>query len=221
MDADIMKQVVGIWLPKDDHHLEPILKMGPVVRGRTTYQYHKYQKALKFVRRQRLAVDVGGHVGLWSRVMSYDFYRVVTFEPVALHRQCFEKNCVECLNVELRPFAVGASTNKVEINTPYDNTGHSQVLEVADATIPMVTLDTQEFGDHIDFLKIDVEGYELNVVRGGEETIRRDRPVIIIEQKPNGNAENFGFKQHDAVNLLKKWGMKEMAVMSGDHIMVW
>ncbi|RWD13572.1 MAG: FkbM family methyltransferase, partial [Mesorhizobium sp.] len=36
----------------------------------------------------------------------------------------------------------------------------------------------------IDFLKIDVEGFEKPILEGGEQTIRRERPVIIIEQKP-------------------------------------
>lgn len=219
-----MKQVWGIWLPKDDHHLEPILRMGPRLYGKATYQLNKYKAALKHVRRRGLAVDVGGHVGLWSRVMAYDFERVVTFEPVELHRQCFEKNCSDhpYYRIELNPCAVGAHRGFVDMHTPFDNTGHSQVVvEARDAKVPMVTLDSHDFGaDSIDFLKIDVEGYEINVVHGAEARIRKDKPTIIIEQKKD-NAENFGYNRYDALGLLKRWGMREALEISGDHIMVW
>ena len=58
------------------------------------------------------------------------------------------------------------------------------------------------------------------MIEGAENTIKAHRPVMVVEQKPN-NAERYGRGRWDAVNVLKSWGMKEKAVISGDHIMVW
>jgi FkbM family methyltransferase len=217
-----MKQVSGIWLPDGDTHFPPMLPKGPLRNGKHTYQLSKYLAALKHVKARNLAVDVGGHVALWSYQMSHDFARVIAYEPVEGHRACYRLNMERRTNYELHPVAVSNTPDVLYMETPHDNTGHTQVaLKEQGEAVSAITLDDQEFPCVIDFLKVDVEGFELNVVEGAAETIQMHKPVIIIEQKPNGNAERFGAGQQDAVKLLKKWGMKEVAVMAGDHIMVW
>ncbi len=83
----------------------------------------------------------------------------------------------------------------------------------------MHTLDSFELKD-VDFIKIDTEGYELYVVKGAEETIKRCKPTMIVEQKGHG-MKYFGFGKEEGVELLESWGMKRVANMSGDIIMVW
>ncbi|TIU67562.1 MAG: hypothetical protein E5W13_31365, partial [Mesorhizobium sp.] len=73
----------------------------------------------------------------------------------------------------------------------------------------------------IDFLKIDVEGFEKPILEGGEQTIRREKPVIIIEQKPNGNAERYGRDRFAALDLLKAWGGKVKWEIGGDFLVEW
>lgn len=212
-----MKQVLGIWLPDGDEHFKSQLPAGPVVGGKATYQYKKYLAALRCVEVRNHAVDIGGHVGLWSRVMAMDFQKVTAFEPLAAHRECFARN-VEAANVTLHPLAVGAAAGTIQIMMPADNTGNSHVGECGEEC-QVIRLDDAGL-DKIDFLKIDVEGFEYEVLIGGESTIKDHRPVVVVEQKRN-NAERYGRGQWDAVKLLKSWGMKEAEVISGDHIMIW
>ncbi|MFN6950977.1 MAG: FkbM family methyltransferase [Albidovulum sp.] len=213
-----MKQVCGIWLPDGDRHFEGQLSGATLIKGKATYQYGKYLAAMKFVRTRNHACDIGAHVGLWSRVMSFDFRRVTAFEPLAAHRDCFARN-VDAGNVTLHGLALGAAAGTIRVHMPEDNTGNAHVGDEGEP-VAMVALD--EFGhlEQIDFLKIDVEGFELDVVTGAEKIIRSHRPVMVVEQKPN-NAERYGRGRWDAVNVLKSWGMKEMAVISGDHVMTW
>lgn len=212
-----MKQIKGIWFPDGDTHFAAQLAAGPLVDGKGTYQFAKYQAALKYAKDRGHAVDIGAHVGLWSRVMAMDFDRVTAFEPLAAHRECFIEN-VEHSNVALVPCALGDQAGTVNIHMPADNTGHAHVLDAGEAC-NLETLDSQSL-PFIDLLKIDVEGFERAVVMGGERTIRDMRPVIVIEQKPN-NAERYGQGRWDAVKLLKSWGAREAEVIKGDHIMVW
>lgn len=217
-----MKNVAGIWLPDYDTHFSDMLPKQAMVNGIATYQLKKYLKARESVRRWHLAVDVGAHVGLWSRVMAGDFKQVIAFEPLSDHRECFVRNVP--MNVELFPWAVSDIDGAMlELMIGGDNSGNAHVsssYREKGEKAQTISLDNFEWPTTIDFLKIDVEGFETKVLVGGEDTIRSHKPVIILEQKPN-NAERYGFKQHDAVEVLKQWGMKEVAVMAGDHIMTW
>lgn len=211
-----MKQVRGIWLPDSDEHLarEIALPINPPIKRKATYQLNKYRAALAYVRQRRHAVDVGANVGLWSRIMELDFDQVTAIEPIADHRACFAKNVGK---VRLLPVAVGAQAGRVNIAVPLAHVASAHVADVGEA-VDVVTIDSLEL-ERVDFLKIDIEGFEFDALVGGERTIRRDRPVTIVEQKP-GNAERYGRGQWDAVDLLKAWGAEEMKVIGGDHIMV-
>ena len=151
--------------------------------------------------------------------MAYDFAKVIAFEPIAIHRECFALNCKDLPNVQLNALAMSDKVETLHFDMPVNNTGHTHVASDGQSC-EACPLDLMILGAKIDFLKIDVEGFELQVVRGAEETIKRDKPTIIIEQKPN-NAENYGTGRWDAVKLLKKWGAVERNVISGDHILSW
>lgn len=214
-----MKFVHGIAIPDSDTHFERVITT-PMFEGKGTYQYKKIEAALQCVRKRRVALDIGGHVGTWSRVLGRRFERVDAFEPLAQHRECFKHNLADYRNVNLFPHAVSNEVGSLSIHYVGDNTGHSHVgvgEEVRAISIDSV----YESDTDVDFIKIDVEGYELPVIQGAEALIKRCRPVMVVEQKPHKNAERYGWGQHDAVSLLKSWGMVELTVMAGDHIMMW
>jgi FkbM family methyltransferase len=150
-------------------------------KGRWTYQLKKYVAAKKYIKHYRRALDIGGHIGLWAINMLDDFEHVEVFEPTARHRECFVKN-IKADNVALYPFACGEESGRVSMGTPRaDQTGHTVVVPGDD--VERVVLDDYQFRD-VDFIKIDVEGYEAYVVRGLESTIKLNKPVVILEQKP-------------------------------------
>lgn len=212
-----MRQVRGIWLPDGDVHMaEQIESPGnPMFLGKGTYQRNKYLAAMKRVRRRGHAVDVGANVGLWSRLMVLDFALVTAIEPIAEHRECFVRNVDGAI---MLPVAVGALPGQARIIVPSEHVMSAYVADEGEF-VEVVTLDSLGLGP-VDFLKIDIEGYEYECLLGGEQTIREARPVIILEQKP-GHAERYGRDQWDAVRLLEAWGMREVDVINGDHIMVW
>lgn len=53
----------------------------------------------------------------------------------------------------------------------------------------------------IDFMKIDCEGYEFPVLKGAAETLRRCKPVIVVEQKPHPNFAKQ-WEQYAAIKFL-------------------
>lgn len=220
-----MKFVDSWWFPDHEQHLPQWMatpKARMIINGRPAYQGKKQLAALAAVAQTkpdwppRTAVDVGGHIGLWSYNLAPAYRRVYAFEPVAEHRACFVKN-VEAPNVLLYALALGATEGMVSIHTAPTSTGDSWVKGAGD--IPMVTLDSQDLQD-VDFIKIDCEGYEENVLRGAVETIKRDRPVIIVEQKRDMATARFGLEPLGAVKFLLELGYVQQQELSGDYLMV-
>lgn len=230
----------GVWLPPHETHLIEIMAKGKdrrVVENKITYQYRKLEACLKHLDngRRGVALDIGAHVGLWSMWLVKIFEQVEAFEPVPLHRELFRRNLSgSSENWALYWVALGEREGKVDITVPVEVTGNSHVSVAGPhpgtrgvahperiETIRDVRLRRlDDFGfERVDFIKIDVEGLERAVVAGGEHTIRRWRPLMIVEQK--GNEGPYGDKPNAATELLGRWGMKPLEVISGDWIMGW
>ena len=132
------------------------------------------------------------------------------------HRDCFTKNVLATRsNVTLHACALGSTEGSVSMTTEKSSSGDTRIAGEGD--IPMKTLDSFNLND-VDLIKIDCEGYELFVIEGGIETIKRCRPAIIVEQKP-GHGEAYGLSDTEAVSFLKDMGYKLVKEMAGDYIL--
>lgn len=225
-----MFQADGWWFPDGESHLPGWManpKVRMILNGRAAYQGSKQRAALDLCRRRRVAVDVGGHVGLWSFNLAHWFEDVHAFEPVAAHRECFKKNMVvdhdvdddngdEMCSVSLHECALGDHDAMISILTEPTSSGDSRVDGPGD--IPMHTLDSFAL-KNVDLIKIDCEGSELFVLQGAEETIARCKPVICVEQKP-GHAVRYGLGDTDAVPWLQARGYRLAKELSGDFLMI-
>lgn len=192
------------------------------IDGKLTYQYHKLDRAMRYVKEWHTAIDIGAHVGLWSTHLVKRFTKVVAFEPSPEHCDCFARNLAHSLNLELFRIALGDSPGwgQLEIVSP-GNTGSTHLIR-DDTSGNILIRPLDDFNiTNVGFIKIDVEGFELFVVRGGELLITRDKPVIIIEQKPKGMAERNGVERMAAVRLLESWGAKVVEEIVGDYILIW
>lgn len=213
------KQIAGMWFPETDDHFPRQMANAPIIDGKGTYQVHKYAACRQYFHKRRVALDIGGHVGLWSRIMAKDFERVIAFEPLRAHVECFQMNLEGIENVRLNHCALGDKPGKIRVHMPIDNTGHAHVLSDEGEEVACRTLDSYLF-ENVDFIKIDTEGFESFILEGGKETILRNRPLIVVEQKP-GNAERYGRGQMAAVLTLRTWGMEHLWSKAGDYLMGW
>jgi FkbM family methyltransferase len=224
-----MKQFGGVWLPDNEEHLLGWMqKKNQVVDGKLTYQIDKQNLAYGHCKQFRHAIDIGAHCGLWSMHMAKKFRYVDAFEPVEAHRQCFIQNMTDVFDsrgaeewfdvCHLHECALGDRAGSVSMHTGPSSTGDTWVKGEGD--IPLRRLDDiLPDADNVDFIKLDCEGYELYALRGGENLIKRCKPVICVEQKP-GRAEKFGLGQTDAVTYLQTLDYTVAAHKSGDYIMV-
>ena len=131
--------------------------------------------ALKYVKQWRVCLDIGSNIGQWTRPLAKRFESVVCFEPNPNFRDCFNKNIDE-KNVLLWP--VGLSDKEHKAKQDFNST----VLQNEEGDIQCRTLDS--FGlTNVDFVKIDVDGFEVPLLNGARETLTNNDPVINIEMK--------------------------------------
>lgn len=227
-----MFQHQGIWLPDGEKHFpEWMNKNGEIVDGKGTYQIKKFREAMKYCKDFRFAIDVGGHVGFWSMQMRKKFQLVYAFEPVLEMRACFHANLIDQGSdrgeghVVLFGCALG-SKDFDQVGIHYDPADSGGTHIKGDGTVPVRCLDTFSLPDPagglvLDFVKIDCEGYEHEVIKGGREVLREFKPCVIVEQKPHKLGPNFGIEGTPAVDLLRDLGAKVVKEIGGDYIMVW
>lgn len=231
-----MVLVEGLWVPAGDMQLieglqNPVKKYKrPVIDGRVAWRYDRIKAVLEFLpnHRRRVAIDIGAHVGLWTRWLARDFERTIAFEPIIRHVDCLVKNLISDYGrVEIHPMALGkanevsglsAMVGEIEVSGR-SHVGVPGVGEIITEISPIGPLD--EFGFiNVDLIKIDVEGYENTVLLGAKETIKINQPVIVIEQL--GHEARYGEKRDLALDTLRGWGMVELRDnMKGDFYMGW
>jgi FkbM family methyltransferase len=211
------RSAYGWVLPASDKHFAKYLAASPKVEGRRMYQPQHIQQSMQFCRLRRTAVDVGGHVGFWSYYLALQFSQVHAFEPNELFAQCFERN-VKAKNAKLHRVALGDVERKISLVVDPANTGATHVRPGEEGTIPMRRLDDFGFED-VDFMKVDVEGYERQVLEGARETLLRCRPIVIIEQKEF--AGRYGTGQYAAGELLQSLGAGVLTQVVQDFVFGW
>jgi FkbM family methyltransferase len=137
--------------------------------------------------RRGLILDVGANVGNHSLSFARHFDRVVSFEPNPAILATLERNIAlnPGVDVEVWTCGLGDVAAELPLFVPR-NHGLSTFLaeEVIEAEPHLVRI---EVGDElgiagpVDAIKIDVQGYEAQVLRGLRRTIDRDRPLIWVE----------------------------------------
>ena len=147
---------------------------------------------------RRRAIDAGAHIGTWTVEMARVFGKVEAFEPDADNFECLRENCEALKNVNTRPLALGRSRQRGRVFHPGSNSGQAFIVPGGD--IAVVPIDEFKWPD-IDFIKIDVEGMEGEVILGAEQTLLRCKPAVFFEDSGLG-ATHYGDKWEDPKNML-------------------
>jgi FkbM family methyltransferase len=131
--------------------------------------------------------DLGAHVGYTTAVASAlvgPRGQVVAFEPRPINVRCLEKHLRvnRLTNVRLIQACVGDQTSRCRFETR-TGTGTGHVTANGDLEVDMVSLDDLFAGEEIpepDFLKIDVEGAEVNALEGAKTLLGEARPKVLV-----------------------------------------
>jgi FkbM family methyltransferase len=144
-----------------------------------------------------VVVDIGAHAGQFSKLFARmaPAGHVYAFEPSAYARSVMSP-AVACngpRNITLIPSGLGEQAASLVLHTPLKRS-HSLGFGTAhlgvgagptvDQTIDVTTLDAfaqSRALSRLDFIKADIEGWELRALKGGEATLRRFLPALYLE----------------------------------------
>ena len=215
-----MYEFQGWWFPDAESHFPKMLKKSTDRGGPAEYQYQVRDRSMTYVKQRGVALDIGANVGLWSRSLCKNFRTVLAFEPVSMFRECLLRNVVAD-NLQVKDFALGDKQTRATMIITEGNSGHSHLdpNTLGTGDVQVVKLDNLNMED-VDYIKIDCEGYEYRVLQGAEQTVKRCRPIMVIEQKPH-DAYSKDYGQFAAIALLESWGMIKLDQIRDDWIMGW
>ena len=147
-----------------------------------------------------VGASIGDHTITYAQWVGKDGL-VAAFEPHAQAYECLLHNTKHLPQVLQVQCGLSDTDGEVGI-VMQDNSGASYITE-SEGGISVAPLDSYEFDAH--FIKIDVEGYEVRVLRGAEETINRCRPVMLIEVNSTA-LERAGSSQQELIELILSYG---------------
>jgi FkbM family methyltransferase len=137
---------------------------------------------------ERESMDIGANVGRYAIALAKLSRRVYAFEPDQELSAFLRRAAPD--NVRVFSGAVSAAEGEAHLRVPLDKEGRpivtlASLTEVPDCpfevrTVKTITLD--QFSDeNVGFMKIDAEGHELEILRGAQVLLRRQRPIILVE----------------------------------------
>jgi FkbM family methyltransferase len=192
------------------------------------YERRYIEYLIQALRRGDVFVDVGAHVGIHSICVSRAMQaqdlngHVFAFEPASdvcrALREAVRMN--ELHNIRVLPTALGAKTEHMDLRSDPERFheadasvrsafSHGEVVE----RVPVVSFDDWSASEDIacvDIIKIDVEGYELEILHGMEETLLECRPRIVGVEIRDYILERSGVSRDEVVHFLDQVGYRRV-----------
>lgn len=153
-------------------------------------------------KQKRVMIQAGGNCGFYTKHYAELFETVYTFEPDEVNFQCLVMNLAG-LNVYKQQACLGDKRGLVALTTSDKNVGAYAVDTKRVGVIPTLMID--DLGLEVcDLIHLDIEGWEFPALKGSIETIKRCRPVIVLEWMDHG--AKFGYPNSDITEWLAKLG---------------
>ena len=205
------------------------------------YSYHKDKGHLiqKLLKEPKIIIDVGAHAGQFSKMVSRIYnnkVNIIAIEPGTYARLILRLSIFfnRFKNIFVIPMAVSDQKDFSFLNVPekrknslgfglshmskHHDDFSKRNFKIHYDYVPVTTID-QIIKDlevkNVDFIKIDIEGYEYKALLGALETIEKFKPIIYIELIQNSLNRNSN-SLDDVYNFLRKLNYKSYYIKDSD-----
>jgi FkbM family methyltransferase len=194
--------------------------LGPSACLKRGFRWEEHQHDIidQYLNKETTAIEIGSHIGSITIKLAKVCSKVYAFEPIVESYNILKDNLQlnNCNNVILHNLGCGEKNKKVAVKWLCKNNPGGTGLEGGILTRPsniddeiiveIITLDSIKF-NKVDYIKIDVEGYEELVIKGAEETIKTHKPLIIMEcfNKDEFNNNNLNAKKASYSEICERF----------------
>jgi FkbM family methyltransferase len=199
------------WLARNDHVSKPIIE-GKFEAGVLAFLN-------RFLRQGMTVLDLGAHHGFYTLLASKRIGNtgtVFSFEPSARERKALRLHLKlnRCKNVAVQEMALGDQNTDSDLYVVEDWAAGCNSLRPPDVpartspvSVHVVRLDdwlAEQRIDRVDFIKLDVEGAELSILKGAQGLLKgASRPVILSEVQ-DVRTLPWGYRARDIVTTLEQ-----------------
>lgn len=148
----------------------------------------------QFLTKDSFVLDIGGHVGRHSEVFVKQIHckQVVIFEPLSAQRSLLERHFCDYDAVRIFPYALsnynGKSEFVVNLAAPEESGLQERIYNDPEAkSLKLIPVQVRCLDDlttglqRIDYMKIDAEGAEIDIIKGAKKTLHKHKPILSIE----------------------------------------
>jgi len=195
--------------------------------------YRTLLNLVQKVSKDKAIIDVGGNCGLFCIPVEKDGYKVFTFEPINMNIELLELNKVEnnCNNLTIIQTALSNNDSKKKIFIPYcsDNTSFNLSVAISNMNIKDYVeeiVSCQTFDSWIDknqdvnvgFIKIDVQGFEKEVLEGMQKFLKECNDVYIFIEWDEKHTTQAGSSLGELETLIISNGFEFVQQIFGDKL---
>jgi FkbM family methyltransferase len=175
-----------------------------------------------------VALDIGANHGIYTKLLASKFQTVYAFEPHPDNVARISAN-VSSPNVVVEQKVVGTSDGKSTLFVCRSNDGGHTIMEgLAEHSkwghtkdnyidVESVTLDTFCEGKSVKFIKCDIEGGEYEIFYSGEQMLKDNSPMIVLETHQVSNFEDDQMKRDKLYSYFKDLGYYTLNT-NGDEV---
>lgn len=187
----ILNKLILNYITKSKYDNEPMVIFNDWI-GKNVLIYGFYEKKIvqtiissfDFDTSKHICIDVGANIGNHAIQFSKKFKQVICFEPQIKTFKVLELNTHNIKNISIYNYGLSCENKVVSFKIPFNNIGMaSQNYDGKNFFIEKVNLKNYDefFNTEISFIKIDVEGNEIDVINSMKKTILKHKPVISFE----------------------------------------
>ena len=166
------------------------------------YEQEQLNEIKKLVKKKEKFLDIGANIGNHSIFFSKIFKKVYLFEPHPKIYPILKYNTKDIKNIKTYNFGL-SDKKKIVLMTDGDHLGGSSIKKIGKRKVRINKLDNIFKYKKIDFIKIDVEVHELEVLEWGEKLLNYNSAILNIEF----NVKDFNPK-NKIIRFLKKINYK-------------
>jgi len=172
---------------------------------RLDFDQYQLSRYIKYFKEGDVLVNIGANIGCYAKAFVDKASKIICFEPHEEAFTCLKYNLEKYSNVELCNVALSHDSHMYNVlDGCANNIGASVIESSVDSQKYTMTLDELDF-DKLNFILMDCEGSEYNILLGSRNTIDKFKPIIVTEVNDH-HLQRFGSSRDQLFLLLDEMG---------------